>query len=148
MSAGRLRALSYLAYRALLAHPWKRLWRRGTGRARFLAAYAPEGLVPTRTEDRRIAEAASACVACGLCESCCPLAAAAPAVQALGLPAAFRLYSRTAELAGLAGSALAACGSCTRCDAICPTRVPISAIVAHLCDGRVIERGAGRGAGG
>ncbi len=133
MSASRIRALSYLAYRALVAHPLKRLFRqRGTGLARFEASYVAEGLVPTRPEDRAIGEAAAACIACGLCEVCCELAGAAPAIRALGLHAAFRLYSRSSAELALAKDALDACAACAGCDALCPTGVPITRIVRHL----------------
>ncbi len=129
--ASRVAALAYLAWRALVAHPVKRLLHRGTGLDRFLASYAPEGLVPVRPEDREIAHAAAACIGCGLCEPCCELAAAPP-IRALGLPAAFRLYSRSAAELPLAADALAACAACTGCDALCPTGVPIARIVRHL----------------
>jgi heterodisulfide reductase subunit C len=126
-------ALAYLAWRALVAHPLKRLLRRqGTGLERFRAAYVAEGLVPTLPEDRAIGEAASACIACGLCETACDLAGATPAVRALGLHAAFRLYGRSSADLGLAADALAQCAACTGCDALCPTGVPISRVVAHL----------------
>jgi len=126
-------AIAYLGWRALVAHPLKRLFRQhGTGLDRFRAAYAVEGLVPTRPEDRAIGEAASACIACGLCEVGCDLAAATPAVRALGLHAAFRLYSRSFADLPLAAEALEACAGCAGCDALCPTRVPISRVVAHL----------------
>jgi heterodisulfide reductase subunit C len=126
-------ALAYLAWRALVAHPLKRLFRRrGTGIERFHAAYVAEGLVPTRPEDRAIAQAASACIACGLCETGCDLAMATPAVRALGLHAAFRLYSRSFADLPLAAGALDACAACVGCDALCPTRVPIGRIIAHL----------------
>jgi len=126
-------AIVYLGWRALVAHPLKRLFRQhGTGLERFRAAYAAEGLVPTRPEDRAIGEAASACIACGLCEVGCDLAAATPAVRALGLHAAFRLYSRSFADLPLAAEALEACAGCAGCDALCPTRVPISRVLAHL----------------
>jgi succinate dehydrogenase/fumarate reductase-like Fe-S protein len=136
MSASRPRALSYLAYRALLAHPFKRLRQQGTGLDRFLANYAPEGLVPTRPEDRAMGEAASACIGCGLCEVGCELATAVPTVRALGLHAAFRLYGRSSAELPHAREALAACSACQGCDPVCPTGVPISRIVRHLL-GRV-----------
>jgi heterodisulfide reductase subunit C len=127
------RALVYLAWRALVAHPLKRLVKqRGTGLERFRANYVVEGLVPTLPEDRAIGEAAASCIACGLCELGCDLAGAAPAVRALGLHAAFRLYSRSSADLPLAAPALAACEACTGCDALCPTGVPISRIVRHL----------------
>ncbi len=130
---GRPFALAYLAWRALVAHPMKRLFRRrGTGIERFHAAYVAEGLVPTRPEDRAIAQAASACIACGLCETGCDLAMATPAIRALGLHAAFRLYSRSFADLPLAAGALDACAGCAGCDALCPTRVPIGRIIAHL----------------
>ncbi len=130
--ANRLTALSYLAYRGLLAHPLKRLRRRGSGLERFLANYASEGNVPTRPEDRAAAEAAQACISCGLCDLGCDLAGSIPSIRALGLPAVFRLYSRsTAELPH-AAEALRACAACGRCDPLCPTGVPITRIVQHL----------------
>lgn len=128
-----LRALGYLGWRAIVAHPLKKLFhRRGTGLERFSEAYVSEGLVPTTPEDRAIGEAASACIACGLCEAGCDLARAAPAVRALGLHAAFRLYSRSAAELPLAREALEACAGCEGCDALCPTGVPISRIMRHL----------------
>lgn len=131
--ATRVGALSYLAWRALVAHPLRRLFRRrGTGLERFTAAYVTEGLGPTTLEDRTIGEAASACVACGLCELGCDLAGAAPAVRALGLHAAFRLYSRSGAGLPLAADALAACEGCASCEALCPTGVPISLIIRQL----------------
>ena len=132
MSASRARALSYLAYRALLAHPLKRIRQRGTGLDRFLANYAPEGLVPTRPEDRAMGEAASACIGCGLCEVGCELATAVPTLRALGLHAAFRLYGKSSAELPHARDALAACSACLGCDPVCPTGVPISRVVRHL----------------
>jgi Fe-S oxidoreductase len=130
--ASRLSALAYLGYRALVAQPLKRLRQVGPGSERFLAAYAPEGLVPTQLEDRRIGEEASACIACGLCETACELAPAVPAIRALGLHAAFRLYSKSSVELPWAADALDACATCTGCDGTCPTGVPISRIVAAL----------------
>jgi heterodisulfide reductase subunit C len=127
------RAKAYLGYRALVAHPLKRIFRqRGTGEARFRAAYESEGLAPTTETDREISLAAQACIACGLCEAGCDLAGAVPEVRALGLHAAFRLYSRNRAELPLAAGALEACAGCTGCDALCPTGVPIGRIVAAL----------------
>jgi succinate dehydrogenase/fumarate reductase-like Fe-S protein len=130
----RLTALSYLGYRAVLAHPFKRLGQRGTGVERFLANYGGEGLLPTSDEDRRLGEAASRCISCGLCEPCCDLAGAAPAVRGLGLHAAFRLYSRSSTELPYAVDALASCASCATpaCEVACPTGVPIASLVRAL----------------
>lgn len=125
-------ALVYLAYRALLAHPLRRLRLVGSGLDRFRAAYVSEGLVPTDAADRAIAEAAAACIACGLCEPGCELPGVPGPARALGLHAAFRLYARNSVELPLAAEALAACDGCTGCDARCPTGVPISRIVTHL----------------
>lgn len=126
-------AIAYLAWRALVAHPLKRLLRhRGTGLERFRAAYVAEGLVPTRPEDAAVARAAAACISCGLCEAGCPLAGATPAVRALGLSAALRLYSRSLEDLPLAREALEACAGCAGCEALCPAGVPIARVVTHL----------------
>lgn len=132
MGSSRVRALAYLGYRALVAHPFKRLRQEGTGLERFLANYAAEGLAPTRPEDRAIGEAASACIACGLCEVACDLAAAIPAVRSLGVHAAFRLYGRSSAELSHAREALEACARCDACERTCPTGVPISRITRHL----------------
>jgi len=136
-------ALAYLAWRALVAHPLKRLFKwRGTGLDRFRAAYVAEGLAPAEPARRAAAEAASACISCGLCETGCDLATATPVVRALGLHAAFRLYSRTTMDLALAGDALERCAGCAGCEALCPTRVPIARVLAALRGGGV---GPGRG---
>jgi len=129
---GRGRSLAYLGYRAAVAHPLKRLARKGTGEERFLASYASEGLAPTTLEDHAAADAASACLSCGLCESGCPLAAVAPAVRDLGVHAALRLYSKSALALSVAGGALEACAACTGCEPLCPTGVPISRLVRYF----------------
>ncbi len=127
------RALVYLGYRALVAHPLKRLLRhRGTGLERFTASYVAEGLVPTGPGDRAAGEAASSCIACGLCETGCAFVGASPEVRALGVHAAFRLYSRTSATLPLACEALHACAGCAGCEALCPTGVPISRVITHL----------------
>ncbi|GAO04755.1 4Fe-4S dicluster domain-containing protein [Anaeromyxobacter sp. PSR-1] len=126
------RALAYLAYRALVAHPLKRLRARGPGLERFRAAYVSEGLLPTLLQDREVDEAASACISCGLCEPACDLARAAPAVRALGLHAAFRLHGRAGPELALSAAALEACDGCGACEARCPTGVPIARVVRAL----------------
>ncbi|BDG01794.1 4Fe-4S dicluster domain-containing protein [Anaeromyxobacter oryzae] len=130
----RLRALAYLGYRATIAHPLKRLFRqRGTGEARFRAAYEVEGLAPTADAAREISLAAQACISCGLCETGCDLAGAVPAVRALGLHATFRLYSRNPAELHLAAGALDACAACAKgCESLCPTGVPIGRVVDAL----------------
>ena len=126
-------ALAYLAWRASVAHPLKRLFRQhGTGLERFRAAYVSEGLAPVTPEDREAGAGAARCISCGLCETGCDLARATPEVRALGLHAAFRLYSRNPAELHLARASLAACAGCAGCEALCPTGVPISRVLAHL----------------
>jgi heterodisulfide reductase subunit C len=132
MSAARLRALAYLGYRAVVAHPLRRLFQEGTGLERFAANYESEGLYPTSPEDRAFGEAASACIGCGLCEAGCALAGAAPSVRDLGLHAAFRLYGKSTTELHHAREALEACAQCVGCEPLCPTGVPIGRIVRHL----------------
>jgi Na+-translocating ferredoxin:NAD+ oxidoreductase RnfC subunit len=132
MIVDRIRALSYLAYRALVAHPLKRLRWRGTGRERFLAAYQGEGLLPTRLEDREIRQAASACISCGLCENGYSPGGDPVALHGMGIHAAFRLYTRSDMVLSRAGDDLAACPVSGTFEAVCPTGVPISRILLQL----------------
>ena len=125
----KARSYAWLAWRAMVSHPLRGLRQRGTGRERFLENYATEGLAPTPVDERTAAEAASACISCGLCESGCGLRGAIPSIRDMGLHAAFRLYSKSAEMLALSGDALAACASCTGCEPLCPTGVPVARLV-------------------
>jgi heterodisulfide reductase subunit C len=127
-----LTALIYLGWRAVIVEPVKRLFQRGTGLERFHAAFAADRLSPTSEADRAVSLLAARCIGCGLCEPGCRMAAASPAVRALGLPAAFRLVGRSSrDLAG-ARELLAACQGCAGCQALCPTGVPIGQVLARL----------------
>jgi succinate dehydrogenase/fumarate reductase-like Fe-S protein len=128
----RMNALVYLGWRAVVVEPIKRLFQRGAGLERFLAAFAPDHLAPTSVADREMSFLASRCIGCGLCEPGCRLAGASPALRALGLPAAFRLVGRSGGDLGGARELLAACQGCEGCRALCPTGVPIGRLIAHL----------------
>src|SRR5512132_3768002 len=126
-------ALAYLAWRASIAHPLKTLFRqRATGLERFRAAYVSEGLAGVTPEDREARAGAARCISCALCETGCDLARATPEVRALGLHAVFRLYTRNPADLRHAREPLAACAGCAGCDALCPTGVPISRVLAHF----------------
>jgi len=126
----------YLAYRALLAHPLKKLFQDGalTPRERFLRNYAPEGNVPTSEEDRRVLRGASRCIHCGLCEAYDGALAQLPRTLHGGaslLPVALAratpdLPRARALLARLKPESL------SRGEAVCPTRVPLREIASFL----------------
>ncbi len=139
----RVAAFAWLGWRALVAHPLRRLVQRGSGESRFARNYESEGLVRTRAEDRAVGQAAAACIGCGLCETGCDLAASPP-VRSLGLHAAFRLYSRSSVDLPHAVEALEACARCAGCEALCPTGVPIGRVVGALL-ARARELGARAG---
>jgi Fe-S oxidoreductase len=126
-----LLALLYLAWRAVVVQPLKRLLARGGGLQRFLDAYGAEGLQPTAPADLEVALLASRCTGCGLCEAGCRLPAADPALRALGMPAAFRLVGRQASGLPLGRALLEACRGCQGCDGWCPARVPIGRVLDH-----------------
>ena len=132
MSASRIWALLYLAYRACVAHPLKRLRQKGSGRERFFDAYGREGLPPTGQEEREIGDSASACISCGLCEVACDLGRSAPSERALGLHAAFRLYSKSAAALRSASVILESHSTCALSVVLCPVGIPIGRILTQL----------------
>lgn len=127
-----LLALCYLAWRALVVQPLKRLVTRGTALQRFQAAYAADGVAPTAPADLEVALLAARCTGCGLCEAACRLPEGEPALRAIGLPAAFRLVGRRQADLPLGQALLEACGDCPGCDRWCPARVPIGRVLEHL----------------
>lgn len=127
-----LPSLIFLGWRALVIQPLKRLAHRGTGLDRFKAAFGPDGLAPTRPEDRGVALLAARCTGCGLCEAGCRLPGASPALRALGLPAVFRLVGRQAADLPLGRELIQACADCGGCERSCPAGVPIARVLIHL----------------
>jgi succinate dehydrogenase/fumarate reductase-like Fe-S protein len=131
----RLFALLALGVRALVLHPIRALFTpaRRKGKARFLANYAPEGLVPASARDRAEMERFGGCINCGVCDSVCPICGTVPASEWRG-PSLFALaYSRaTPELVHLRGpiSLLERCGTCRLCHDSCPRAVPLLDIFA------------------
>jgi hypothetical protein len=121
----RLRADLYLAYRASVAHPLKRLFSRvdSSGRERFLANFATEGLVPTSLEDRETILDSSRCIQCGLCDAY-SVSTSAPPVSWLPLMtrSTVDIPHAKASLGKLDPMLL------RTAEAICPTRVPLERI--------------------
>lgn len=139
MSAGPLKKLKgnlYLGYRALIAHPLRKLFDTDprSGKERFLANYAPEGLVPISLEDRAVLKGASRCIHCGLCDAYDPSMSALPRTMYDGaslLPVAYAratpgLNRIAAVLERLEDAAL------VKAERVCPTRVPLKEIAAML----------------
>jgi ferredoxin len=131
----RFLALLSLGFRALVLHPIRELLTPADrkGKARFLANYAPEGLVPATAQDRAEMERFGGCINCGVCDAVCPICGTVPPSEWRG-PSLFALaYSRaTPELVHLRGpiSLLDRCGTCRLCQDSCPRRVPLLEIFA------------------
>ena len=133
----RLKGDVYLAYRAVVAHPWRKfreLFEDRTGTERFLANYASEGNLPMTVDDRRVLEGAARCIHCGLCDAYDPALSQLPRVVYDGaslLPVAF---SRAVPDLPGARDALSRMSesSLIRAEAVCPTRVPLREIFRYL----------------
>ncbi len=128
--AKRLYAYFRLALRALLLHPLRELFtpQGRKGPARFLANYAPEGLLPYSAEERARLASFMTCIACGLCDLVCPIPARAGREKFPGPSLVARAYSRATPDLVKIGPALAyvdACAECRLCEAVCPRRVPL-----------------------
>jgi succinate dehydrogenase/fumarate reductase-like Fe-S protein len=126
----------YLAYRALVAHPLKRLFSTDerSGKQRFLDNYAPEGLVPISAEDRRILQGAARCIHCGLCEAYDLARAAVSRTVYDGASLLPIAYSRATPDLPRARAALISLreDNLARSEAVCPTRVPLRSIARYL----------------
>jgi len=144
----RVTSIAWLGWRFVVVQPLRKVLRRTSAKARFAAAWFPEGLVPIRVEDREVAIAASACTGCGLCEPRCRLRGASASTGAMGLQSLFRLHSKHLGQLDAAVELLDACTGCEDCDDACPAGVPISRIVAHLRAIVVGASPAGRRGGG
>lgn len=103
-----------------------RLFSR-SGKRRFLANYGTEGLVPMGVKDRAVAAEFSRCIACGLCDE-----VAAQRTRLRTKPSEFvRCHTRNLPDFMLLEEAIADMNALplAELEAVCPTRVPIRALV-------------------
>ncbi len=125
----RLHAVTMLGWGALVTHPLDRLVHGRGGRRRFLASYAPEGLIPLEAPDRASHPEFMRCAACGLCDLVCPLTTRLDRASFQGPAAVAVAWSRaTPDLAHLASTLRqlpGACGDCRLCVEVCPRQVPL-----------------------
>jgi succinate dehydrogenase/fumarate reductase-like Fe-S protein len=132
----KLKGDLYLAYRALIAHPLRRLFSTDprSGQQRFLDNYAPEGLVPISAADRQLLQEASRCIHCGLCEGFDAALAALPRTTYDGASLLAICYSRATPDLPRAQAALEAIreDQLVRSEAVCPTRVPLRSLARYL----------------
>jgi succinate dehydrogenase/fumarate reductase-like Fe-S protein len=132
----RVRGDLYLAYRAVIAHPLKRLFRRDTrsGKERFLANYASEGLVPLTNEDRKVLRGAARCIHCGLCDAYDAALSTLPRTVYEGASLLPIAYSRATPDLPRARTALSRLNDAHLTDAerVCPTGVPLRELARYL----------------
>jgi len=131
----KLGADLYLAWRALVTHPLRRLLdREPQGKARFLRNYGGEGLVPTTAEDKAMLAAAGRCISCGLCDELDGQLGAIAAGEYQGASLLPRQYARSSVELRHAAAALEAIDpeAYRAGEAVCPTRVPLVAIARWL----------------
>ncbi len=101
-------------------------FRVGRGRDRVLRGFAPEGLIPATEEQRALSAAFERCIGCGFCdlelEEELPLSELATSLwrSPETLPALAEVLDRLSE------------ADLERAEAICPTGVPLSRLVAGL----------------
>lgn len=132
----KLRGNLYLAYRALVAHPLRRLLseEEGTGRQRFLGNYAAEGNIPFTDADRAVLKGASRCIHCGLCNAYDRALLETSRQLYGGASLIAPSYARATPDLPRARAALAEATDARllRAEAVCPTRVPLRALAQLL----------------
>lgn len=132
---GKLGADLYLAWRAVVVHPLRRLFdREPQGKARFLRNYGGEGLVPTTPQDKAMLAAAGRCISCGLCDELDGQLGRIARGEYQGASILPRQYARSSVELRYAGEALGAIEpeAYRAGEAVCPTRVPLVAIASWL----------------
>ncbi|WP_373046318.1 (Fe-S)-binding protein [Vulgatibacter sp.] len=135
MGSSKLGADLYLAWRAAVVHPLRRLLdKEPQGKERFLANYGPEGLVPTTPRDKAMLAAAGRCISCGLCDQLDGQLGAVARGEYQGASLLPRQYARSSVELHRAKAAIEAIDPAAyrAGEAVCPTRVPLVAIAAWL----------------
>lgn len=140
----KLWAFTVFFFHALFVQPFKKLGHLGkSGKTRFLASYGTEGLLPLPPFELAERYDETGCIACGLCDAACEVLARVRRSELVSMSALPLAYSRSPSgfrYAKVALAHLAACEDCGACEAICPTGVPLLAIVREL--GEALEREA------
>ncbi|HWV37927.1 MAG TPA: (Fe-S)-binding protein [Vulgatibacter sp.] len=143
----RLGADLYLAWRALVVQPLRRIFGKvGRGEACFLENYGPEGLVPTPAKDKAMVAAASRCISCGLCDQIDGQLGAISRGDYDGVSLLPRQYARSSVELVHARRAVEAIDPerYRAAEAICPTGVPLVALAGWLRDRLLRARSAAK----
>lgn len=132
---GWLRGNLYLAWRAAVVHPLRRLReRRPRGLVGFIDHYGSEGLLPTTSRDKAMLAAAGRCISCGLCDELDGhlRSVAHPGYQGASLFS--RQYARSSVEIAFAREVLEAIDPerYREGEAVCPTRVPLVELARWL----------------
>jgi succinate dehydrogenase/fumarate reductase-like Fe-S protein len=126
----------YLAYRALIAHPLRKMFSTDerSGKRRFLDNYGSEGLFPMTAEDHAVLRTASRCIHCGLCDAFDLAVATLPRATYDGASLLPLVYSRSIPNLAWARAPLAQLREeqLIRAEAVCPSRVPLRRIAEFL----------------
>ena len=132
----KLKGDLFLAYRAVIAHPLRKFLNEDTrsGKDRFLANYAPEGNLPTTEADREVLRGASRCIDCGLCEAYDAGLSQLPRTVYLGASELATSLTRAVPDIPYARELVEKLSdrSLLQAEAVCPTRVPLRALLAYL----------------
>jgi hypothetical protein len=108
-------------------------WRSGRGRALFLDAFVPEGLVPVDEQARRVARMSGGCLGCGACED----AGGSPRSILEAARSLHRLEDLEADIRALSDLPP---GRIEQLERSCPASIPFGSIARALC--RMLDRGS------
>jgi hypothetical protein len=128
----KLKGNLFLAYCALIAHPFKK-WLRQDGLSapeRFFHHYAKEGNLVTTREERELLLGASRCIECGLCDAHVPDVPGPGLRPSLLAPAYARATPELKLMFGLLDSLPPE--TLKPAERVCPRRVPLVKLAAFL----------------
>lgn len=116
---------------ALVLHFAFKKWVQRRGLSHFLSFYEEDHVFPLLAEERIKFSSYSKCIFCGLCLSQCDLT---NHFYEKFLTPATLAFSYTKSLPDISSNVdfVAHCSSCRACEKVCPTSVPLNAIIQFV----------------